>query len=581
MDATIGSPVANSTMGVFNSQALPSFLPLEVGISVKNYLLSPLPFTAVAARWHLLAAFLAIIFLSQVVSPSKKQKLSPGILVVGGNDKKSILQNRDRFVYDAKSMVVEGYKKTDKGMFYVPSKLGERLMLPTKYLEDLKTAPVDKVDFVATFFEMFEGRYTTMGSRSTLHPRVVRNQLNANLADVMPDVQDEISKAFEAAWPTCDDWTEVNMVERITQVVARVSSRMFGGPELAENDEWVQASIQFAFDGFIGAQAIKKVPYFLRPIAQYFIPALRNITKHHRSAEKAAVPLLTRREVNDEKALDLLYWMAQDAKADEQDKKFLASILLKVSFAAIHTSAAAPSQLVYDLCAMPEYIEPLRREVESVLGSDGKVDKRGFNSMVKLDSIMKESQRHNPLLLITFERVIHEDYKLSDGFVIPAHTTIGIPTAALNMDPDLYPDPEIFDGFRFEKIRQHGDTTSAARAQYAASNSSSMSFGFGRHACPGRWFAANEIKAIMAHLLLNYDFKFPPGVTERPKSVPVETQFLPDHSAKIMFKRRQQYENDVVPVPQRRPAMHSASSSVSSKKSNGRRRSSSSFFCID
>lgn len=28
---------------------------------------------------------------------------------------------------------------------------------------------------------MFEGKYTTMGSRSTLHPRVVRGQLNRNL----------------------------------------------------------------------------------------------------------------------------------------------------------------------------------------------------------------------------------------------------------------------------------------------------------------------------------------------------------------------------------------------------------------
>lgn len=91
--------------------------------------------------------------------------------------------------------------------------------------------------------------------------------------------------------------------------------------------------------------------------------------------------------------------MAQEAKGDEADKDFIASILLKVSFAAIHTSAAAPSQLLYDLCAMPEYIEPLRREVESVLNIDGTVDKRGFHKLVKLDSIMKESQRLNPLLL--------------------------------------------------------------------------------------------------------------------------------------------------------------------------------------
>ena len=38
--------------------------------------------------------------------------------------------------------------------FYVPSPLGERLMIPTKYVEELKNAPVKDVDFVATFFEV-------------------------------------------------------------------------------------------------------------------------------------------------------------------------------------------------------------------------------------------------------------------------------------------------------------------------------------------------------------------------------------------------------------------------------------------
>jgi hypothetical protein len=39
-------------------------------------------------------------------------------------------------------------------MFYVPTKLGERLMLPVRYLQDLKTAPVEDVDFVGTFVEV-------------------------------------------------------------------------------------------------------------------------------------------------------------------------------------------------------------------------------------------------------------------------------------------------------------------------------------------------------------------------------------------------------------------------------------------
>jgi len=44
--------------------------------------------------------------------------------------------------------------QADDGKFYIPSNLGERLMLPVRYLDDLKNAPTDKVDFVATFFEV-------------------------------------------------------------------------------------------------------------------------------------------------------------------------------------------------------------------------------------------------------------------------------------------------------------------------------------------------------------------------------------------------------------------------------------------
>jgi hypothetical protein len=231
----------------------------------------------------------------------------------------------------------------------------------------------------------------------------------------MPGIQEEIKNAFEQDFPPCEgnsnpgqlrrkltvqpDWTEVPVVGLITQIVARVSSRMFGGTVLSENREWVKASIAFAIDGFIGAQAIKKYPEPLKPIAKYFIPAIRNIKKHYKAAERAAIPLLEQREREGEKALDLLYWMADQAQGSEKDKKFIAGILLKVSFAAIHTSAAAPSQLIFDLCAMPEYIEPLRREMETAMTPDGVIDKQGFVKLVKLDSIMKESQRFNPLLL--------------------------------------------------------------------------------------------------------------------------------------------------------------------------------------
>ena len=48
---------------------------------------------------------------------------------------------------------------------------------------------------------MFEGKYTTMGSRSTLHPRVAKNQLNQHLEEVLAPVSEEIKDAFDIHLP--------------------------------------------------------------------------------------------------------------------------------------------------------------------------------------------------------------------------------------------------------------------------------------------------------------------------------------------------------------------------------------------
>lgn len=236
------------------------------------------------------------------------------------------------------------------------------------------------------------------------------------------------------------------------------------------------------------------------------------------------------------KALDLLSWMDDVAVGEEQDVQFLAGILLKVSFAAIHTSAAAPAQLLFDLCARPDMLDELRREIASVVNADGTIDKHGFRKMIKMDSWMKEAQRFNPLLLITFERVVTRPWRLSCGTVIPAHTTIGIPTQAITMDPALYAEPLTYNPWRFANLR-HDGVEAEGKAQYVATNAASLGFGYGRHACPGRFFATQEIKAIMAHILGTYDVRFSEG-QKRPESLDVETQCLPHPEATLEFRRR-------------------------------------------
>lgn len=184
---------------------------------------------------------------------------------------------------------------------------------------------------------------------------------------------------------------------------------MFGGVDLSRNKEWVDSTINFALDGFVGAQAIKKYPTFVRPFVAKFIPALTKIKRHHATAQRVIVPILHEREKaaaagwpesHGKPPADFLQWMLDAAVGDEKQKSFIAQIQLKLSFAAIHTSAAAPTQLLYDLCSLPEHIEGLRDEINEARASgESELNKRTLLKLEKLDSLMKEAQRFNPLLL--------------------------------------------------------------------------------------------------------------------------------------------------------------------------------------
>ena len=119
---------------------------------------------------------------------------------------------------------------------------------------------------------------------------------------------------------------------------------------------------------------------------------------------------------------------------------------------------------------------------------------------------------------------------------MPANTQIGVPAHAIGFDETLYPNADSFDGFRFHRIRQE-DPTASGQQQYVAANPSNMPWGYGSHACPGRWFADAEIKIIVIRFILGFDLRFPGG-KERPKSLVFETQNLPDGEAGVLLRRR-------------------------------------------
>jgi cytochrome P450 len=64
-----------------------------------------------------------------------------------------------------------------------------------------------------------------------------------------------------------------------------------------------------------------------------------------------------------------------------------------------------------------------------------------------------------------------------------------------------------------------------------------MHFGFGRHACPGRTLAANEIKLITAALLLHFDFCQVEGKS-RPHNIMLDEFVFTEPGTNLMVRRR-------------------------------------------
>ncbi|KAK3946255.1 cytochrome P450 [Diplogelasinospora grovesii] len=466
-------------------------------------------------------------------SNASKAPALPNVYVAGTDGgKRSVAEARKHFVHHCGEIMREGYEKTQGGFFYIPTPAGDRLMIPTKYMEELKNAPDELVDFTGSFLEMFSGKYTTIGVKWHLHPNVVKKDLNANLALILPDVEDEVYHAFQTLLPKHDDWTPVRIADLFTDIISRASNRMLGGKELSRNREWTATSIDFTTDTWLASQRLKRFPALLRPLAQYWIPEMDQVRRHQAVARRVIKPLMERRLAEeDNRHSDLLQMLWEGARGSDKTPDFMAYTSLAISFAAIRTSSSVPTHLIYDLCARPEYVEPLLEEIDKMLKEEGgRFTKAGLSRLVKLDSFMKESQRFNPLSFLTFGRLLHKDLRLHDGVVIPAGTMIGLPAYAIAHDPQFYgPSPETFDGFRHV----------GGSAQFVTTNAANLAWGYGKHACSGRFFAAGEIKMIVAYFLLHYDFKFAKEDMPRPANIAFELQNMADPTVEILVRRRE------------------------------------------
>lgn len=202
-------------------------------------------------------------------------------------------------------------------------------------------------------------------------------------------------------------WVEVPIHDILVRIVARISARVFVGHDLCRNEEWLETSIHFTEDVLMTVLTLRLFPSYLHALIAPVLPSYWRVKSNLQAAKRIISPVIRERAANQSmpnrqsaqdsaKDNDLLQWIMDAARGSEGEPDKLANRQLLITLAAIHTTTMAVSHVIYDLCAHPEYIEPLRSEIQSMLGDDGHWNKGSLSKLRKLDSFLKESQRWSP-----------------------------------------------------------------------------------------------------------------------------------------------------------------------------------------
>ena len=124
--------------------------------------------------------------------------------------------------------------------------------------------------------------------------------------------------------------------------------------------------------------------------------------------------------------------------------------------------------------------------------------------------------------LDSFARKVMSPITLSNGMHIPKNTIVEVDWHGISRDENIYPEPEKFDALRFYKLRTEKEKVSN-QVEYATHftnvSPTYLAWNYGRHSCPGRYFAGNHVKLIFATLLLRYDIRNAEGVEGRAKNL--------------------------------------------------------------
>ncbi|KAF2173523.1 hypothetical protein M409DRAFT_61895 [Zasmidium cellare ATCC 36951] len=447
-----------------------------------------------------------------------------------------------------RDFLFEGYESFSKNnqLFAIPSFATKPwVLIPPTKIRELLAKPDDEVDLRGVLKEMVASYWTGDEdiAGSGIHLDVIRQQLTRKLELFTEDIHVELEQGFQEHWNAGKDkWLAVTGLDTCMKIVSRAANRVFSGVELCRNEEYLERTRLYSQGIFTIAGLINLMPSWLRPL---LAPPMVQLNRRHLAVcKKTAVPEIKRRleriQSGSEKEpeTDALTWIIENAintgDPAEINPDKICRRLVRLNMVAIHTTSITITNALLDLfgsARAQDFVDGLREECYRVLAEHGgEWTKAAVSDLVRVDSTIKESMRFSSLAMVGVMReVVKEDgIDLGDGIHLPKGVRIGAANVAIHRDPVYYPNPDDLD--------EKSQVLEKRNQAIVTTGENFIAFGHGRDACPGRFFASQEMKLMLAYIVMNYDVKLP---GPRPQSIDIKISSVPPPTAQFLVRRRQ------------------------------------------
>ncbi|KAI2627382.1 putative cytochrome P450 [Hypomontagnella submonticulosa] len=445
-----------------------------------------------------------------------------------------------RWAFTSREILSEAHKRFKGGVYRLNRGDADVVVLPPSLIPELNRLPLQMLNAREYLSHSVLGHLNGLNIvlKTSTHLRVLLGRVSPAIPDLTQETAQRIAAAVTRYFPRQNEsWKTITPLEDFTRCVTEgIALALFGRPT-CDNPVLIYECYQLATDAFTIVMILRLFPPWLQPILLWLLPAQWRLRRSWKTIESIVVPVVKRRQEEGSNSslqdVDLLSWLVTDGKSVHiTDPRMLARLAASVAVGGVYSTANLAISVVCDLVTHPEILEEVRNEIrEKHAEVNGHWDLAAFNSLDKLDSVMKETSRLAPGSLLVYSRKVLGDHTLSNGLSLRKGSFISMSGYSRAMDPTMFPNPETYDGLRhYSNLNDH-------RARpFSSIDGDILTWGAGRSACPGRFIANAILKILLVKLLDEYEFKFVEG--KQPRKLVLHEFVLFNPLDKLMVRKR-------------------------------------------